>query len=173
MDPSGTLSRNHTAARWFGAAQRDFAARMRWTVTSQYEGANHNPIVEVLLPDALDIEARPGETVVLKGSAVDPDGDHITGRWWQYVEAGTYPNAVELTNLAEPKPAPVLTVPAKVVPGSPEIADAIESEIEVTYQFVVPQDAEDGQTLHFILEVQDNGTPSLTAYQRVVVTVVN
>lgn len=173
MDPSGTLSRNHTAARWFGAAQRDFAARMRWTVTSQYEGANHNPIVEVLLPDALDIEARPGETVVLKGSAVDPDGDHITGRWWQYVEAGTYPNAVELTNLAEPKPAPVLTVPAKVVPGSPEIADVIESEIEVTYQFVVPQDAEDGQTLHFILEVQDNGTPSLTAYQRVVVTVVN
>ena len=71
MDPSGTLSRTIRCAL-VRAAQRDFAARMRWTVTSQYEGANHNPIVEVLLPDALDIEARPGETVVLKGVQLIP-----------------------------------------------------------------------------------------------------
>ena len=38
--------------------------------------------------------------------------------------------------------------------------------------FVVPADAKLGQTIHAILEVTDNGTPSLTRFARVVVTVV-
>ena len=37
--------------------------------------------------------------------------------------------------------------------------------------FTVPGNARPGQTIHFILEVQDSGTPPLTRYQRVVVTV--
>jgi hypothetical protein len=35
----------------------------------------------------------------------------------------------------------------------------------------VPRDATPGQTIHLILEVQDSGTPPLTRYQRVIVTV--
>ena len=35
----------------------------------------------------------------------------------------------------------------------------------------VPDDAAPGQTLHLILEVSDAGTPSLTRYERVVLTV--
>jgi hypothetical protein len=37
--------------------------------------------------------------------------------------------------------------------------------------FRVPSDAQPGQTLHLILEASDAGTPSLTGYQRVIVTV--
>jgi len=34
-----------------------------------------------------------------------------------------------------------------------------------------PSDAMAGQTIHLILEVTDNGTPALTRYQRIVVTI--
>ena len=36
---------------------------------------------------------------------------------------------------------------------------------------VVPPNATPGQTIHLILEVTDDGTPALTRYQRVIVTV--
>jgi len=35
----------------------------------------------------------------------------------------------------------------------------------------VPADATAGQTIHLILEATDNGTPALTRYQRIVVSV--
>jgi len=35
----------------------------------------------------------------------------------------------------------------------------------------VPTDAAQGQTIQLVLEATDNGTPALTRYQRVVVTV--
>jgi hypothetical protein len=35
----------------------------------------------------------------------------------------------------------------------------------------IPSDAQPGQTIHVILEATDNGTPSSTRYQRVIVTV--
>jgi hypothetical protein len=34
-----------------------------------------------------------------------------------------------------------------------------------------PADAMPGQTIHLILEATDNGTPALTRYQRIVVSV--
>src|SRR6185312_12132492 len=34
-------------ARFFVAAQNDFAARLKWSVTSKYSDANHNPIVTI------------------------------------------------------------------------------------------------------------------------------
>ena len=37
--------------------------------------------------------------------------------------------------------------------------------------FTVPEDAGKGETIHIICEVTDAGTPPLTRYQRVVVTV--
>jgi hypothetical protein len=63
-------------------------------------------------------------------------------RWWQDDAAGTYP-------------------------GDVMIADA---NVTVT-TFRVPQDAAPGQTIHLILEATDDGTPTLTRYQRVIVTV--
>ena len=170
--PDGTVSRSYAAARWFGAAQRDFAARMKWSVTPRYADANHAPAMKLISPGQSTV--RPGQTVTLTARVKDPDGDHVVGRWWRYEEADTYPGAVELTPLTvETKDDRSFVYPFAVPePGSPDVDALIESEKEVSCRFTVPHDAADGQTLHLICEASDNGTPSLTAYRRVVLTVV-
>jgi hypothetical protein len=122
----------------------DFAARMRWSVTRDPDDANHEPIARV--PRALlDIDVRRGQRVQLVGLVKDPDGDEVTSKWWQYREAGTYP-------------------------GTVDVAASDWRHLSVA-RFTVPRDAESGQTIHLILEVEDDGTPPLTSYQRVVATV--
>jgi hypothetical protein len=91
----------------------------------------------------VNIVATPGETLRLRASASDPDGNALTYRWWQYRDAGTYPGAVSLTT-----------------------PHALSTSVQV------PPDALPGQTIHLILEVTDNGTPALTRYQRFVMTAV-
>ena len=78
------------------AAQNDFAARLRWSVTPTYAGANHEP--RVTLRGSSRISARPGETIRLQGVVSDPDENTVTVRWWQWKEMGTYPGWVTLTN---------------------------------------------------------------------------
>ena len=68
--------------------------------------------------------------------------DAVSGGWRQYQEAGTYPKAV-----------------------------VIQPEGRFGARLRVPDDAAPGQTLHLILEVSDAGTPNLTRYERVVLTV--
>lgn len=168
---TNAVDTGYDASRFFGAAQRDFAARLRWSVESEYENANHAPVVEVVSPENWTV--RPGETVTLSATATDPDGDHLVGRWWQYREVGSYPsNVLSADTAASWRDAAPFSVPAAVVPGDADgIASVIQSEIEVTKEFTVPTDAVDGQTLHFIVEVKDNGDPSLTAYARVIITI--
>lgn len=89
----------------------------------------------------LDLSARAGETVGLTATATDPDGDNLDCRWWQYTEAGTAKSVVRISNADSPDKA----------------------------TFVVPN--EPGRTIHMVLEVTDQGSPRLTRYQRVVVTV--
>jgi len=171
IDPNGIASKDYSSTRWFGAAQRDFAARMQWTVQSTYEEANHQPIIELV--DTENKTVSPGQTVELKAIVKDPDGDHLTGSWWQYVEAGTYPSEVELTSPGkERETGSSVTIPMTVPsPNSLNMAEITEDEIEVISKFTAPTDATDGQTLHFILEATDNGSISLTSYKRVVLTV--
>ena len=128
-------------ARFFVAAQNDFAARMKWSVTPKYRDANHDPVVKVKGP--LTIPAKAGSTVRLRGQTSDPDGNSVTVKWWQYNDAGTYPG--------------------EIVFSTPD---------GLTTSFQIPPDAKPGQTIHAILEGTDNGTPPLTRYQRVIVTVV-
>lgn len=130
----------YASARFFGAAQRDFAARLRWSVTPTFEGANHEPEVEVAGP--LNVSARPGETVRLEGVVSDPDGDNVAVKWWQYAEADSYPGRITLSD-------------------STALATSLR----------VPDDALPGSTLHLILEATDDGTPALTRYRRVVVSI--
>lgn len=130
----------YASARFFGAAQRDLAARFGWSVTPARAGANHPPTVAVAGPP--NRTARRGDEVALDGSAADPDGHRLTARWWQYGEADTYPGAVT-------------------------VADA--SPLRTTVR--IPADATPGQTIHLILDVTDDGTPNLTRYQRVILTV--
>ncbi|WP_368658752.1 nucleoside hydrolase-like domain-containing protein [Metabacillus halosaccharovorans] len=171
IDPDGVASKDYSSSRWFGAAQRDFAARLQWTVTPKYKDANHHPIVEIVGLENTTV--KPGQTILLHAIVKDPDGDHLTGRWWQYEEAGTYPGEIELISVGEAQNTKVdnnypFVVPS---PGSPEIAKLKKDEIEVKSRFTVPTDAVNGQTLHFILEAVDNGNKPLTSYKRVVLTV--
>jgi hypothetical protein len=141
---TGTRTNGFHASRWWRDIQMDFAARLLWSVTPDFDAANHEPTARV--PQSkLDIDVTPGQRVQLVGVAKDPDGDDVTSKWWQYREAGTYPG--------------VVTVTKKGSGHSPAA------------QFVVPQDAKPGQTIHLIFEVEDDGTPPLTSYQRVVATV--
>jgi hypothetical protein len=90
----------------------------------------------------LAISAAAGSTVQLQGEVSDPDHDTVRVTWWQYNDAGTYPGDITFSD-----PAALATT------------------------FRVPDDAKPGQTINVILEATDGGTPPLTRYQRVVVTI--
>ncbi|KAH7127938.1 hypothetical protein B0J13DRAFT_483437 [Dactylonectria estremocensis] len=65
--------------RWRDAVQDDFAARMQWTLTSNFAEAKHPPIVDVnghKGVEPLILKVNPGETHVLDASGTyNPDGD--------------------------------------------------------------------------------------------------
>ena len=124
---------------FFPQAQRDFAARLQWSVTKKYNRANHEP--EVSIQGPLHVLASAGQNVPLFGKVVDPDGDSVRVKWWQF-RVGTYPNKIQIKN-----------------------ADSLNAEIEV------PEDVQTGQTIHVVLEATDTGSPSLTRYQRVIITI--
>ncbi len=105
--------------------------------------ANANHAPQLQLSHANAIKAKQGATIQLSGNAKDPDGNRVDFKWWHYKEAGTYPGTIDIQH-AENKSA----------------------------SFTVPADAKPGNTIHIILEGRDNGTPALTRYQRVVVTVI-
>ncbi len=108
---------------------------------NSYDEANHPPIVR--LAHANDLQAKPGDLVNLNAKGTtDPDGDDLTYQWWQYKEADTYDGIID-------------------------IKDAGQEQAS----FIIPKDAAKGETLHVICEVKDSGTPQLTRYQRIVVTV--
>lgn len=124
---------------FFPQAQHDFAARLKWSVTSKYADANHEPIVKIEGP--LQVLASAGEKIRLNGSVADPDGNAVSVKWWQF-HVGSYPKEVT-------------------------ILDPTSSQTQV----LITGDAIAGQTIHLVLEATDNGKPSLTRYQRVVITV--
>ena len=95
----------------------------------------------VKIEGPLDVFASAGETIRLNGSASDPDKNNLKIKWWQF-HVGTYAGEVAIT-------------------------DATSEQCRVT----IPKDAKPGQTIHIILEVTDDGTPTLTRYRRVIVTV--
>ena len=72
----------------------------------------------------------------------DPDGNKLSYKWWQYFEVDTYA-------------------------GKANVKDPDKSKTSL----VIPADAKTGDTIHLIVEVTDSGTPKLTRYQRVIITV--
>ena len=111
--PDETVPDEYSVTRWFADAQRDFATRLRWSVTSEFSAANHHPVVT--LSPGLDLSAAPGQRVTLRSNAEDPDGNAVTLRWWQYREAGTLPAAVRLDGADAAKVA--FTLPDDAVRG--------------------------------------------------------
>jgi hypothetical protein len=95
----------------------------------------------VKIEGPLNVMASAGEKIRLNGSVSDPDKNAVSIKWWQF-QVGTYQGKVDIT---EPTSKQTLVE--------------------------IPKDATSGQTIHIILEATDNGSPSLTQYQRVIITV--
>mgnify|MGYP003667728648 CR=1 FL=1 len=173
LDPVSEKGYNYPNGRWYGSsgwgrnATREgatvsnnevyktyFKPMWRWSDALQndfaaradwcvkpFGGANHPPMVK--LKNALNRSGKPGSVVKLDAAGTtDPDGDQLSFSWWQYQEVDTYPKAVSVKNATTSKAS-----------------------------FVIPVDAQRGDTIHIICEVKDAGSPSLTRYQRVVIVV--
>ena len=92
---NGTEVLNYSSDRWISAVQNDFAARIQWTLTPDYNAANHPPSVRVV--NGNTVRATAGSTVRLTAEVSDPDGDEVAVTWFQYFEEGTYPGRVAIT----------------------------------------------------------------------------
>jgi len=136
---TGKPESSYPQVRWIKTLQNDFAVRANWCV-KEYSEVNHAPVVRLKCP--ADMTVKSGEIIKLKGTAIDHDGDLLSYSWWQYREAGTFDDSVN-----------------------------IENPTGKTASVVIPGGAEPGQTIHMILQVTDDGEPTLTRYQRVIITV--
>lgn len=110
--------------------------------TKPYNQANHPPVVRLGHPDHFTVKSGQRFHLSAKGS-FDPDGDSLSYLWFQYPEAGTY----------------------KILYFTPYAANLYDEQVTAPV-------VSSPQTIHFILKVTDKGTPRLTRYKRVIVTVV-
>jgi hypothetical protein len=140
---------NHaTIWRWRSAYQNDFAARIDWTI-KPYAEANHPPVPK--LSHASQLSAQPGGRVELSAEgSTDPDGDALSYEWYYYGEPGTF----TVSNARSGQPV------------------TIQNFDQPKARFTVPTSRvlRNG-TMHIILAVTDHGTPRLTRYRRIIVTV--
>ncbi len=149
-----------TIWRWRSAYQNDFAARMDWTI-KDYAHANHPPVVAVNgdasgAPIEMTVTAR--AKVALDASASrDPDGNWLSYQWFHYAEAGAG-KGIDLADVsisgANGAHAVVTANTACRKPWLPEFARCSGTGVA-----------------HIVLAVTDRGTPALTRYARVVLTV--
>jgi Protein of unknown function (DUF1593) len=166
-----------TIWRWRTTFQNDFAARMQWTV-SDAKSANHNP--DVVLNGRpgkapLIIETTVANPVTLDATGTgDPDGNALRYHWFFYPEAGTgIPGQPVFAGGMTP-------IVGAGTPGEGGIASAPEGGPREPAPRVVLQDPTSPRvtviprtagTAHIILEVQDDGTPALTSYRRVILSI--
>lgn len=142
---------NHeTIWRWREAYQNDFEARMDWTI-KPFEKVNHPPVVKI--DNEIYKSAQKGDRIELSALAcADPDGDALSYLWFCYKEAGTFP----VSNARSGQPISINNFDQK------------EAWFNVPTKRVMPPGK---GTIHIILAVTDHGSPRLTRYQRVIITV--
>jgi hypothetical protein len=100
-------------ARFFAAAQNDFATRLKWSITPKFSDANHEPKIRIKGPS--EVSGRPGVTVRLEGEVSDPDHNAVKVTWWQDNAAGTYAGDVRFSDQAAL--STTFRVPADAQPG--------------------------------------------------------
>lgn len=140
---------NHeTIWRWRAHFQNDFSARMDWTIKS-YDEANHPPVVKINNNDVFTVKV--GDRVELNAlGCSDPDGDSLSYEWFLYGEPGTFSMSTART-------------------GSPLTINEYDKPVA---WFTAPKNARLG-TLHIILAVTDSGSPALTRYKRLIISLTN
>ncbi|MEN3325064.1 nucleoside hydrolase-like domain-containing protein [Mariniflexile soesokkakense] len=131
--------------KWHNGYNNDFAARMDWSVTSNYKDANHHPIA-ILNGDksrqVLETIASVGEIIKLNANgSIDPDDNALAYSWFFYKEPSSYINEI-----------------------------TIENNTSSLASFKIPNDAV-GKNIHIILELHDDGNPNLYAYRRLIINV--
>ncbi|MCB1209418.1 MAG: DUF1593 domain-containing protein [Verrucomicrobiales bacterium] len=148
VDGHWHTSNHATIWRWRTAYQNDFSTRMDWTI-KPYAEANHPPVPKLDHP--AELTAKQEERVQLSARAsTDPDGDALSYEWFYYPEAGSF----------------TMSSGTSGMPLTIENADKAEASFVVPSKRVLRTG-----TMHIILAVTDHGTPPLTRYQRVIVTV--
>lgn len=136
------LRRKWVVARWREAFQNDFAARMQWCQLN-YSEANHNPVAVIDKDDS----RRVFEIKAKAGQTIRLDAS-----------ASYDPDGNKLSFKWWVYQEPSSTI------GIVKKGTGPKAMIEI------PEVAPDG-ILHVILEVTDNGTPSLTSYRRILIKI--
>lgn len=106
-----------------------------------YGEANHPPVIVLTHPEQITVKSGQGFGLDAFDTT-DPDGDSFSFLWFCYPEAGSYKKPVKIEGAENAHNAYI-------------IAPKVEREV----------------TVHFILKVTDRGTPRLSSYKRVIVTV--
>ncbi len=131
--------------RWNKGYDNDFAARMDWSIISNYKDANHHPVAVLSgnkTRSVLQMNASAGDKVELNAEgSTDPDGNTISYKWSFYDEPSSYDGSVSILN-----------------------DTSIKASIEI------PENSK-GKNIHIILEIYDNGSPNLYAYRRMIINV--
>jgi hypothetical protein len=89
----------------------------------------------------LEVIVYAGQSLKLSGSLSDPDGNIVFIKWWQFM----LPDTQSTVDISSPT--------------------ALQTMIQI------PKEARPGAAYHIILEATDDGSPALTRYQRIVLTV--
>ena len=109
--------------------------------TLSFEEANHPPVPVLSHPN--EVSVKSGELVTFEAfNSYDPDGDNLSFLWFQYPELGTYKKVIN-HGAAENI--------HKIFFTAPEVSKEV--------------------TTHFILKVTDKGTPPLSRYERIILTI--
>lgn len=157
----------YTLTRWFDDIQDDFIARAAWSATDDFDKVSHYPIVDIDMN--LERDVKPGERVEYTVCAKDLNGRKLYYKWWIYDEASTY-------NAHEHLEAKQEDIEGFLIGYNAEpLADSyhkirIKNENQPTVSIDVPKDISDGQTIHVILEVKNDGEHPLKTYRRIILT---
>ena len=109
--------------------------------TKSYQEANHPPVPA--LGNPVEITVKSGQGFGMDASlSSDPDGDNLSFLWFNYPEAGSFKKPIEI--------------------GGAENAHGV---------YIIAPEVERKETAHFILRVTDKGSPPLSRYKRIIVTI--
>lgn len=109
--------------------------------TQPFAEANHPPVPQLAHSETITVKS--GAYFRLDASpSFDPDGDNLSFLWFPYLEAGTYQGTFQLSQ-----------------PENAHRAGGIAPRID------------EEATIHVILRLTDKGTPALSRYRRVIITV--